>query len=321
MSEPEEATHNAKVISFINMKGGVGKTTLTKEIGFRLSNSLNKEVLLIDVDPQINLTQSVFKHFNYAQSEEIAQKLKKQYNDDNSDTKDNNSDTKDQAVNSNTTKVSTASIKKVFESSVSGPASPEECILTFPNTSLSIIPGELGIEFITRNLNSTQLENGIYNFISAHKLRSKFDYILIDCPPTYSSYTVAALKPSDFYVVPVKPEAYSILGINMLNKVVEAITSDNFIFFEKRPLKNLGIILTDIKSKPSTGIKNIIQDISSSKVLKNQQIGIFNTTFLHNQYLQNDIGYFIDNSNAEKGSKPNLNKLVKEFEKRINGHE
>ena len=66
----------AEVISFINMKGGVGKTTLTKEIGFYLADQLKKKVLLIDIDPQINLTQSMFKYFNYAQSEQIAKRIK-----------------------------------------------------------------------------------------------------------------------------------------------------------------------------------------------------------------------------------------------------
>ncbi|MFD1548141.1 ParA family protein [Levilactobacillus fuyuanensis] len=313
-NEGKTESEKAKVISFINMKGGVGKTTLTKEIGFRLANSLGKKVLLIDVDPQINLTQSIFKYFNYAQSAEIAQKLKKQY--DNSDEDSENED-----ANVKTTKVSTASIKKVFEGNSSSPANLADCVLTFPDSNLSIIPGELGIEFTTRNLNSAQLENGIYNFIDKQNLRSLFDYILIDCPPTYSSYTVAALKPSDFYVIPVKPEAYSILGINMLSKVVKTIVDDNRIFFKEQPLHNLGIILTDIKSKPSAGIKNLIQDISSSNVLKNSGIDIFKTRFLHNPYLQSDISYFIDTSNAEKGSKPNLNKLVKEFQEKVNRYE
>lgn len=313
-NEGKTKSKKAKVISFINMKGGVGKTTLTKEIGFRLANSLGKKVLLIDVDPQINLTQSIFKYFNYAQSAEIAQKLKKQY--DNSDEDSENED-----VNVKTTKVSTASIKKVFEGNSSSPANLADCVLTFPDSNLSIIPGELGIEFTTRNLNSAQLENGIYNFIDKQNLRSLFDYILIDCPPTYSSYTVAALKPSDFYVIPVKPEAYSILGINMLSKVVKTIVDDNRIFFKEQPLHNLGIILTDIKSKPSAGIKNLIQDISSSNVLKNSGIDIFKTRFRHNPYLQSDISYFIDTSNAEKWSKPNLNKLVKEFQEKVNRYE
>lgn len=45
-----------KIISFINYKGGVGKTTTTYHIGCALALYHNKKVLLIDVDPQTNLT-------------------------------------------------------------------------------------------------------------------------------------------------------------------------------------------------------------------------------------------------------------------------
>lgn len=46
----------AKVISFINFKGGVGKTTTTYHIGCALSHFHDRRVLLIDIDPQTNLT-------------------------------------------------------------------------------------------------------------------------------------------------------------------------------------------------------------------------------------------------------------------------
>jgi chromosome partitioning protein len=45
------------VVSFINMKGGVGKTTLAVNIGYTLSKEFGRKVLLIDVDPQMNSTQ------------------------------------------------------------------------------------------------------------------------------------------------------------------------------------------------------------------------------------------------------------------------
>jgi chromosome partitioning protein len=45
-----------KVVSFINYKGGVGKTTTTYHVGCSLAQHHNKRVLLVDIDPQTNLT-------------------------------------------------------------------------------------------------------------------------------------------------------------------------------------------------------------------------------------------------------------------------
>ncbi|HAW2900202.1 TPA: AAA family ATPase, partial [Escherichia coli] len=47
----------APVISFINMKGGVGKTTLCVGIAEFLANHMGRKVLVIDIDPQFNATQ------------------------------------------------------------------------------------------------------------------------------------------------------------------------------------------------------------------------------------------------------------------------
>ena len=46
-----------QVISFINMKGGVGKTTLTVNMAFALAQLHKKQVLIVDADPQFNATQ------------------------------------------------------------------------------------------------------------------------------------------------------------------------------------------------------------------------------------------------------------------------
>ena len=53
------------VISFINMKGGVGKTTLSTNIAYTLARKEGKKVLFIDVDPQFNATQCFFSGEEY----------------------------------------------------------------------------------------------------------------------------------------------------------------------------------------------------------------------------------------------------------------
>ncbi|MEM8086385.1 AAA family ATPase, partial [Morganella morganii] len=55
---------SAPVVSFINMKGGVGKTTLCVGIAEFLANYRHKKILLIDVDPQLNATQSIMGKYN-----------------------------------------------------------------------------------------------------------------------------------------------------------------------------------------------------------------------------------------------------------------
>lgn len=295
-----------KVISFINMKGGVGKTTLTKELGYHLSHVLDNKVLLIDVDPQMNLTQSLFQAFGYAPSQDIAQRVQME-------------ELSDQEEGSRTKRsitVSSVSIASIFSGTITSPATPENSILKLDD-NLSIVPGQLGIDFSLRNLNSTTLENGIYEFIKKHHLREQFDFIFIDCPPTYSSYTTASLKASDAYLIPAKPEAYSILGVDMLLKVVDSVQIENGPYFEPERLKNIGIILTDMRGNSSVGERSLTEDLRKSKLIVNSNVYFFNTQFAHNEYIKTQIDYLIDRSNADKTSKPNLANLAQEFLGRI----
>lgn len=302
------STIKGKVISVLNMKGGVGKTTITKEVGYHLATKRNKKVLLIDVDPQLNLTQSLFRLFGFAQTEEIAKQIKDEQEEEISESEGNQ-------IEVPNLKISQASIENVFNSSISSPANEENSIQVLSD-NLAIVPGELGIEFTLRNLNSGKIENGIYDFIEKNRLKDKYEYIIIDCPPTYSSYTIAALKPSNYLLIPVKPEAYSITGANMLLNVVNSVIDDNSLYFKDKPLNILGIIYTDIKQVPSKGTLNLIHDITHSVELSKHDLYFFTTQFLSNAYMKNRLDYFIETSNSQK-SKQNLETLVDEILGRI----
>lgn len=279
------------------MKGGVGKTTLCKEIGFHLAKKRNFKVLFIDIDPQINLTQSLFKRYGFLQ--------KKQFYVDNEE----NPNGLDRQ------KRSEASIEYILTYSSVNPPEIEKGIQKL-DENIHIIPGSLGLEFSLRNLNSSTLETGIYEFIKRNNLREKYHFILIDCPPTYSSYTVSALLPSDYLVIPVKPEGYSILGIDMLMQVIDLVKSERSIYFESKPLHNLGVIFTDIKRSPTPGIEKALQKIKNSEELQKRELNFFEEYFLHNAQIPKDIDYFIDESNSES-SKSNLDVLVDELIERM----
>lgn len=302
------------------MKGGVGKTTLTKEIGYNLAHQRSKRVLLIDIDPQINLTQAVFGYYNFAQSEDIKKKIENLEAED--APKEEMPKHPEKKLNKNKAKrlkkikVSTKSINHLFQGTTASSSEPSMIIQEL-DSNFSIIPGELGIEFITRNLNSNQIENGIFDFIRKNKLRDQFDFILIDCPPTYSSYTVGALKPSDYFIIPVHPEIYSLLGVDMLLNVVENVVKENDLYFDGKPLRDLGVIFTDIDKSPSKWTIDFMDDMRTSEALKQKGVTFFNNLFIHNESIKKDSSYFIDNSKAEATSKPNLQKIVTELLERI----
>lgn len=189
------------VISFLNMKGGVGKTTLCKEIATYLSEVEHKKVLVIDIDPQSNCTQSFFERFKILRvvdEENNEQHLVKREN-----------------INE------LPSIDKLFSKSKYGLKLVEkESVIKNLSDTLDIIPGDLDTVFMERETGTGAAEQKMTNFIQTNNLREAYDYIFIDCPPTYSFYTVAALLASDFYFVPLKPDAYSLLGLDLLLRVV-----------------------------------------------------------------------------------------------------
>lgn len=279
-----------KVISFINMKGGVGKTTLTKELGIYFSDK-GKKVLLIDSDPQSNLTQSIFEIFKVIESEKIKTvgEIKKRLDD-------------------------LPSINKLYDNSSYMEPINKDCVIKELTQNLSIIPGSLTSMFYGKNPNG-DLEQALHNFIERENLKNKYDLIFIDCPPTYSSYTVSAILSSDFYIIPVKPDAYSALGIDMLEEVIKKIEESYRDTFSMKPIRNLGIIFTMFDSEAKKQ-RNIKADIESTEKLS--KIYKFRH-FLKNypSLATNKLNYvIIRSSNSEL--KESLQQIADEFNLEIN---
>lgn len=280
-----------EVISFLNMKGGVGKTTLCKEVGFFLSKVNKKKVLLVDVDPQANLTQSLFKKYKIRHSYESLIKENSSYS------------------------VCTATISNVFQPKKTAVEETQinEVVLNLER-NLSIIPGDLNTVFLERNGGGAESENALKNFIEDFNLCDKYDYILMDCPPTYSFYTTSALLASDFYLSPIHPDSYSILGIDLLHQVVERLKKIHRDRFKLREIYHLGVIFTNIPREGSlpTGISNQMEDIKKSEKLADKEVIFFNNYFIKNSQMPKQIDYFIvDSSNST--SYANLREIVKEI--------
>lgn len=288
--EKSNDSKNGKIVSFVNMKGGVAKTTLTKELGMYFSEKGNN-VLLIDSDPQSNLTQSIFESFKVIESEKIKTvgEVRERLND-------------------------LPSINKLYDNSGYMAPVKKDCVIKKLTQNLSIIPGSLTSMFYGKNPNG-DLEQALHNFIERENLKNKYDLIFIDCPPTYSSYTVSAILSSDFYLVPVKPDAYSALGIDMLEEVINKIKSSYQDTFRIKPIKNLGIIFTmyDSTAKKQQVIKN---DIENTKKLKD--IYKFKCSFPNYPSLAtNKLNYMIVKGNNNE-LKTSLQQIAEEFIGEIN---
>ncbi|MGV3631183.1 MAG: ParA family protein [Bacteroidota bacterium] len=202
-----------RVISFINMKGGVGKTTTVVEVGTILAKEHKKRVLLIDLDPQTNTT------FSFMGIEEW-EKLK-------------DTSTIADVLGMNTgysSREQEYDINQAIIENVSGidglDLIPSHIELTFLDLDLS---GQAGREIILQN----QLKN----------CKKSYDYILIDCPPNLTLAPQNALVVSDYIIVPVIPEFYPSIGLPLLTNRISQL---------KKRLPNctvelLGVVFTKVK--------------------------------------------------------------------------
>lgn len=197
----------AKVITFINMKGGVGKTTMAVNIAYTLSKVENKRVLLIDMDPQMNATQ-------YSLAEEQLLTIL-----------DNKTLTLYKILSPDyKTNVVIDNIKtdETFD-----------FIFNVADT-FDIIPASLDI----MNLNLMSYPYKLAQYIKEN-LSEKYDVIIIDCPPTISEYTKMSLLTSDMYLVPTKAEPLSIFGLPILQDYIHQTIEREF----GHKIQFLGIVL------------------------------------------------------------------------------
>lgn len=225
------------IISVINMKGGVGKTTLSIGIADYLSE-IGHSVLLIDADPQFNSTQAMLDTYKNKGYEDIESE-RNYYNE---------------VVLPNG-----KTIYKLFRPqtdmmhSYSSPKS-DEIILNLKD-NLDILCGDLNLVLVNKVSDHTFVKR-IRNFIDDNDLADKYEYIIIDCPPTLTIYTDSALMASDYYLIPNRIDRYSIVGIDSLQKAV-----NNLIREERIKLKCIGLVYTMV-SNNSSQIKQ--QDIRTS---------------------------------------------------------
>lgn len=312
----------AIVVSMINWKGGVGKTTLTLHIAAGLAGKHAKKVLLIDLDPQCNLSFLAIGAGAYIEHAYTKSKptLKTVFDCYFSRTPFNLSD----VIQKKSVRAQAGKVYKALDVILSH----QELTLLDMKLAREKRSGKDHKEETRFELEKLSIIKNITDQVS-----NDYDYILIDCPPNINLVTQNAFFASDYYVVPAIPDFLSTVGIGMINTYMEQFNIDYTSMWsysglpkEYTETKFGGVIFNMVDEygeKPKDGHSQIINSLTS-QLPKNS---IFNSYVTDGDgitaasqmnlpvYAHKDLPRA--NANAEKQARY-LDSIVAEFIARIN---
>jgi chromosome partitioning protein len=210
------------VTSLINLKGGVGKTTLTIALAHFLALEHHKRVLVIDLDPQTNATVCLIPEHQWKARDDAGQTMYQLF--------------LDQLKGTHRFDADSAIVRDV--SNVGGGVS-----------GLDVLPSSLGLikiqDKVTQLTDFDSYQRGpLFALKEALSIcLPYYDHVLIDCPPSLGIITLNGLAISDSYLIPVVPDILSVLGIPPILDRIE-----HFSRATHRNIRALGIIISKMRA-------------------------------------------------------------------------
>lgn len=212
-----------KIISVINLKGGVAKTTTTVQLAECLASAFSKRVLVIDLDPQTNSTISLISEEQWEDLDSRGQTLFQLFND--------------KLQRTTVFDIATALQRKVSNLKLDNlHLLPSSIRFIDIQDRISEIPTNTGFAMNPMEVLKT----------AVHSLLPQYDYVLIDCPPNLGFITRNGIEISDYYLIPSIPDTLSTYGIPQIVRTIHTFT-------KQRPLAItcLGLVITKFDSRSS----------------------------------------------------------------------
>jgi len=219
------AGKSPKTIATINFKGGVGKTTVTWCLADVISDLSDNRVMIFDLDAQMSLTQAI-------------------------------------TLNEDTGRLE-SKFAKWYETSISRKKTIFDALDQFTKPGANFDFG-VGFDFIYQITNRLhfvpsvedlywmELEifdrNGVKDFIrrllgkiaNARQL-PEYDYVLFDCPPSFTLLSYSVLACCDLILIPVNPDFFASKGTNLILNTLR-------MRIEPHPLPNIGVFMNKTKT-------------------------------------------------------------------------
>lgn len=220
------------VVATINLKGGVGKTTTTAALAEMLSGEFGQRVLLIDLDPQTNLTIMMIGEARWGELDSAGRTL--------------------------------ATLFEVALGDRVGPVDVDGLI----QRQVSPLTSVASVDLIPSSLRLIGLQDRVTDIgvghteVMARALRpvlEEYDYVLIDCPPNLGAMTLNGLRLADAYIVPTIPDVMSTYGIGPVQERIRRFADE-----WGTDIVDLGVVVTKYR-KASAVHRNTVDDLNRNK--------------------------------------------------------
>jgi len=217
----------AYVIAFANQKGGVGKTMSTENIGVGFAKK-GKTVLVIDLDAQANLTTG----FGY------------------------NPDEIDKTISD--------LLEKIVKND--GEFDPEfdmDAYILHTDEGVDLLPSDINLAGVETAFQGVEIGREQLLRQITEYMKSQYDYILLDCPPSLGSMTVNSLTAADGVIIPMQAAKYSFDGSKQLIRIISKVKK---LFNPMLKIEGIMITMFDGRTKHSKEVAAGLNEIYGDQI-------------------------------------------------------